>query len=181
MLSKGGRERGEAAIAWMTPSWPSSGGVRDRVRDFKGVEAPWPLSLARKITRQGDQVPDNARLWRRTQGRQGRGTGRKYGPATGEPPRGWKVPGWRPRAAKVEVHSHRKLCQTQTRGAGIRDERWSMEDSGCRWCPGERRCAPGWEVVIRWKLMEGFDNSALGFSNPSASTMIATCARTTNF
>ena len=45
-----------------------AGGARTRTRDCQGVEATWPLALARKSTQQRDQGPDDARIWRITRG-----------------------------------------------------------------------------------------------------------------
>ena len=48
--------------------------MRTRERDFQGVEAPWHIALARESTRKQDQGLYDARIRRRTQGGQGRGT-----------------------------------------------------------------------------------------------------------
>ena len=74
--------------------------MRVRASDCQGVEAPWPLALAQKSTRQKYQGPDDAKIWRIPQGDRSRGTGETEGLATGEPPRGRQGPGRRLRMSK---------------------------------------------------------------------------------
>ena len=66
------------------------GGSRTRAIDCQGLEAPWPLALARKATQQIDQVLEDGRIQRKNWGGEA-GTHRHGGNRDGLTPQGLTV------------------------------------------------------------------------------------------